>query len=65
MVCALTEWTAANTNISQLVTRTNVKPQCDRYTNEGMCEAERIREIGEGFAEELTYKIRRIGRHEL
>lgn len=55
MVCAVTEWTAANTNISQLVTQTNVKPQCDRYTNEGMCEAERIREIGEGFAEELTY----------
>ena len=49
MVCALTECTAVNTNIGQLVTQTNIKLQCDRYTKEAMFEAERIREVGESF----------------
>lgn len=56
MVCALTECTAGNTNIGQLVTQTNVKLPCDRYTKEAMCEAERVGEVGESFDLRMRYE---------
>ena len=40
MVPALIECIAVNTNINQIITQTNVKLQCDRYTKEGMYDAE-------------------------
>ena len=45
-------------NISRLVTQTNVKLQCDRYTKEAMCEAERIREVGKVLTYALDTKDR-------